>query len=88
MIQQTNTIQKSRLFYSFYYEIRKELVVLKRVAIYNPTQINVFLQYGEKPLKCIITRKEGQPAKLALVFEATPQFEKIMKRWQNNEFKN
>lgn len=60
---------------------------MKRVVIYNPTQINVFLHYGVMPIKCIITRKEGRPAKLGLLFEATPKFEDIMKRWQNNEFR-
>ena len=60
---------------------------LKKIVIYNPTQINVFLRYGIKPIKCVITRLEGKPAKLGLLFETTPEFNDIMKRWQNNEFR-
>ena len=61
---------------------------MKRVVIYNPTQINVFLHYGLNPIKCVITKHEENPAKMGLLFEVTPKFEEIMKRWQSNEFKN
>ena len=61
---------------------------MKRVVIYNPTQINVFLHYDVKPIKCIITKSGDKPPKMGLLFEVTPKFEEIMKRWQSNEFKN
>lgn len=62
---------------------------MKKVVIYNPTQINVFLCYGVYPIKCIIAKhSDDNPSKMGLLFEVTPKFEEIMKRWQNNEFRN
>ena len=47
---------------------------MKRVVIYNPTQINVFLHYGVNPIKCVITKHEENPPKMGLLFEVTPKF--------------
>lgn len=57
---------------------------MKVIRIYNLKQATTFIRYGCNPIGI----GENDNRKYYVKFIKTKEFDELLKRWQNNEFRN